>query len=112
MQHGEENNTRSLKGVPKAWAAKKTVIVKELNGIKEKPLALHWSRRVVLRERPHPGKASICEVKELKEFLAPRKQQHIKAANTKGVNIYAELSTEFGIIINMVAIWKTQMIKD
>lgn len=64
-------------------------------------------QRVLLRGRPHS--ALICKVRELKEFLALRKLQHIKAANTKDNNVYAKLSSEFGIIINMAAVLKTQM---
>lgn len=64
-------------------------------------------QRVLLRGRPHSS--LICKVRELKEFLALRKLQHIKAANTKDNNVYAKLSSEFGIIINMVAVLKTQM---
>lgn len=40
VHHVEENSTRSGKVVPKAWAAKEAVIVKELIGIQGKPHSL------------------------------------------------------------------------
>lgn len=71
-------------------------------------LILYCHRKVVLRVRPQSAKASTCEVGE---FPAPREQQHIAVADNKYVNVHAKLSTEFGIIINMGVVLKTQKIK-
>lgn len=77
-------------------------MVKEVNTMKERLVALHWNKgRVALQARLQQDKLPTCEVRRPKDFPASRKHQQITGARTvvQGTRVHPKQAAELVSVV-------------